>query len=135
MGIAELLPSYILDNPRILIEECYLALPVFGAQIISPGPELMDDLFSFDLSQYVAWYKTWSGGFLVDSVEMAATFFIWMKLKVYFPLPHPMSRSSMLIASSPIPIMIAIFSTSTSRALTHGSLIKLEGLHPTPRPR
>ena len=44
MGIAELLPSYILDNPRILIEECYLALPVFGAQIISPGPELMDDL-------------------------------------------------------------------------------------------
>ena len=95
MGTAELLPSYILDNPRILIERCYLALPVFGAQTIFPGPELMDDLFLFDLSRYVAWYKAWVwdgplmwDGFTVNSVEIAATFFIWMKLKVCFPLPR-----------------------------------------------
>jgi len=47
----------------------------------------MDDLFSFDLSQYVVWYKTWDRGFMPDKIEIAATFFIWMKLKVRFPLP------------------------------------------------
>jgi len=96
LGIGELILVFIiLDNPDIFIDACYVALPSVAVRTTFPGPKLLNNLFSFDFSHYVAWYRTWLRGAGVGDIEIAVTFFTWMKLKVCFAFkPHLMDCSS-----------------------------------------